>query len=146
VKVHLLLADAAQTDGLGKLGALGLGWSITGTPAPPHAVVLLLRLGWAETFQPHRVELALVTADGEAVTVPEAEPGSSPAAVRIVFDLEVSRPVGLPEGSEVDHNIAFNLGAGLPFDAGARYEWRLTIDGKREDDWAVPFYVRTSKP
>jgi len=147
VKVHLLLADAAQTDGLGKLGTLGLGWSITGTPAPPHAVVLLLRLGWAETQKPHRLELALVRADGEPVRVPEtAEPGSASAAVRIAFELEVSRPVGLPEGAEVDHNTAFTIGPGLPFEAGTRYEWRLTVNGERDDEWVVPFYVRTPKP
>jgi hypothetical protein len=73
------------------------------------------------------------------------EPGSAASAVRIDFGLEVSRPVGLPKDSEVDHNVAFDIGAGLPFQAHTPYEWRLTIDGERSDDWVVPFYVRTSE-
>jgi len=53
VEAHVLLADFAQADASGKVNALGLGWSLTGTPIPNHAVVIMLKVGWDETNKPH---------------------------------------------------------------------------------------------
>ncbi len=140
MKAHLLLADAAQSDGQGKIGALGLGWTVTGTPTPPQAVVILLRVGWNETNRRHNFQLSLLTADGEdAVTAP-GPLGEQP--LRVEAEFEAGRPVGIPEGSDIEHNIAINVGAGLPLEQGRRYEWRLHIDGETREEWVAPFFVR----
>lgn len=107
---------------------------------PAHAVIVLLRVGWTETNRRHKLELSLLTADGHhAVTAPTPF-GDQP--LKIEAEFEVGRPAGIPEGSDVDHNLAINLGAGLPLEAGRRYEWRLTIGGDVEGSWSVPFFVR----
>ena len=141
MKAHLLLADFAQSDGQGKIGALGLGWSTTGVPTPPHAVIVLLRVGWTETNRPHSLELSLLTADGaDAVSAP-GPLGEQPLKIEASF--EAGRPVGLPEGSEIDHNLAVSVGGGLPLEPGRRYEWRLTINGEHREEWSAPFFVRS---
>lgn len=140
MKAHLLLADAAQSDGQGKVSALGLGWSVTSTPTPPQAVVILLRVGWNETNQQHRLVLSLLTADGEDAVMAPGPLGDQPLRVEALF--EVGRPPGLPTGSDIEHNVAFSVGPGLLLPAGRRYEWRLEIDGQQTEEWTAPFYVR----
>lgn len=144
MRAHVLLADFAQPDSSGKMGALGLGWSITTTPTPPHAVIVLLKVGWTETNKPHQLQLSLLTADGQHAVVAPTPFGDQPLTVEA--KIEVGRPAGLPEGSAVEHNFAINLGAGIPLAAASRYEWRLTIDGKENEEWAAPFFVRPSDP
>lgn len=138
MEAHVLLADFAQSVA-GKVNALGLGWSVTGTPTPNHAVVLVLRVGWDETNVNHHLVLRLLTADGvNAVEVPTPF-GSQPLTVEI--DLEVGRPPGLARGSSVDHSLAVNIGPGMPLTAG-RYEWRLLINDEQRDEWRAAFTVR----
>lgn len=142
MKAHVLLADFAQADGgSGKVSALGLGWTVTSTPTPPQAVVILLRVGWNETNRPHELELTLLTADGEHAVVAPGPFGDQPLVIEATF--EVGRPAGIPEGSDIDHDFALNLSAGLPLEAGARYEWRLRIDDHHEESWTAPFQVRS---
>lgn len=142
MKAHILLADFAQADGQGKIGALGLGWSVTGTPTPPQAVIVLLRVGWTEANRPHKLEVSLLTADGENAVMAPGPFNEQPLKVEATF--EVGRPVGIPEGSDIDHNLAVGIGAGLPLEAGRRYEWRLSIDGTHDESWSAPFFVRPS--
>jgi hypothetical protein len=138
VEAHVLLADFAQSAA-GKVNALGLGWSVTGTPTPNHAVVIVLRVGWDETNINHHLTLQLLTADGvDAVEVPTPF-GSQPLTVEL--DLEVGRPPGLARGSSIDHSLAINVGPGLPLTPG-RYEWRLLINDEQRDEWRAAFTVR----
>jgi hypothetical protein len=140
VEAHVLLADYAQSDNSGKVNALGLGWSVTRTPTPHHAVVVSLKVGWDETNIKHRLALKLLTADGlNAVEAPTAV-GPQPLLVEVEF--EVGRPPGLPHGSSIDHTLAINIGPGLPLEPG-RYEWRLAIDNTERDEWRAAFLVRT---
>lgn len=44
-------------------------------------------------------------------------------------------------GSSLSWPFALNLPPGLPLEPGAIYEWRITIDGKAEDGWMLPFTV-----
>lgn len=141
MKAHVLLADFAQSDGAGKIGALGLGWTTTVTPTPPQAVIVLLRVGWTETNRPHELELSLLTEDGKHAVMAPGPLGEVPLQVQAT--VEVGRPVGIPEGSDVDHNFAINLPPGLPLQPG-RHEWRLTIDGKHDEAWTAPFFVRSA--
>ena len=140
MKANLILADFAQADGTGKIGALGIGWSTTTTPTPPHAVVVLLKVGWNETNRPHKLELTLLTADGHQAVMTPGLVGPHPLSVEATF--EVGRPVDIPEGSDIDHNLAINVGAGLSLEPNTRYEWRLTIDSVHREEWIAPFFVR----
>lgn len=142
MRAHLLLADFAQADGQGKIGALGLGWSVTSTPTPPQAVIVLLRVGWTETNRDHALELELLAADGAHAVVVPGPVGEQPLKIEATF--QVGRPVGIPEGSEIDHNLSINISAGLPLLPNRRYEWRLKIDGDHREEWTAGFFVRPS--
>lgn len=91
--------------------------------------------------RPHELELTLLTADGEHAVVAPGPFGDQPLVIEATF--EVGRPAGIPEGSDIDHDFALNLSAGLPLEAGARYEWRLRIDDHHEESWTAPFQVRS---
>lgn len=139
MEAHVLLADFAQTDSAGKVNALGLGWSVTTTPTPHHAVVVVLRVGWEEANVRHHLTLRLLTADGlNAVEVPTPF-GNQPLMVEV--DFEVGRPPGLAAGSSIDHSLAINLSPGLPLPPG-RYEWRLQVGTQRREEWRAAFTVR----
>ncbi len=144
MRAHVLLADFAQADpSSGKVGALGLGWSVTTTPTPQHAVIVMLKVGWTETNKPHQLQLSLLTADGQHAVSAPTPFGEQP--LKVEATVEVGRPAGLPEGSEVEHNFAINIGPGIPLTPG-RYEWRLTIDGDEHLDWFASFFVRPKDP
>jgi hypothetical protein len=61
--------------------------------------------------------------------------------LQVQATVEVGRPAGIPEGSDVDHNIAINLAAGLPLQPG-RHAWRLSVNGTHDEAWSAPFFVR----
>jgi len=141
VEAHVLLADFAQADASGKVNALGLGWSLTGTPIPNHAVVIMLKVGLDETNTPHHLTLNLLTADGaHAVDIPTP---FGPQPLQVEMEFEVERPPGLIRGSTIDHAAAINVG-GLPLQPG-RYEWRLQIDNEQREGWRAPFLVRPTR-
>ena len=134
----MLLADFAQGDNTGKVNALGLGWSVTTTPTPHHAVVIILKVGWDEANIQHHMTLTLLNADGGNVEVPTPV-GAQPLMVEV--DFEVGRPPGLARGSSIDHSTAINVGPGLPLPPG-RYEWRMRIDDDQREEWRAAFVVR----
>jgi hypothetical protein len=140
VRVTLFLADAAQPEqASNKVHALGVGWSVTGSPTPPMAVVALVKVPWDQSNIRHTAVLALVDADGQPVTVPGP---AGPQALRIEQEFEVGRPVGIPRGMEIDHSLCVNLGPGLPLLPGSAYEWRLTLDGDEDAAEVVTFLIR----
>ena len=138
MEAPVLLADFAQADANGKVNALGLGWSVTGTPIPNHAVVMMLKVGWDEANTPRHLTLSLLTADGaHAVDVPTP---FGPQPLQVEMDFEVGHPPGLVRGSTIDHAVAINVGS-LSLQPG-RYEWRLEIGDEQRDNWRAPFLVR----
>jgi len=137
----MLLCDAAQVAD-GKLYVLGGGWSITGPDPAPSAIAVKIEVGWHEAEQSHHWELFLVDADGREVTV-DTPDGTQ--AVEIRGDFQTGKPAGVPEGSPVDVPLAVNLGP-IPLDAGARFTWRLVIDGEQREDWALGFSTRPRIP
>ncbi|MGH3802179.1 MAG: DUF6941 family protein [Pseudonocardiaceae bacterium] len=139
MEAHVLLADFAQTDMSGKVNALGLGWSVTQTPTSNMAVVVMVKVGWNETNQKHRLTLNLLTADGHHAVNVLTPLGMQP--LQLEGEFEVGRPAGLPEGSTIDHALAVNVNPGLPLTPG-RYEWRLKIDNKEDATWRAAFVVR----
>lgn len=139
---QILLADAAQTSPDGKVHALGLGWSATQTPTLPQAVIVLIKVPWDASNDPHSALVELQDEDGRPVTV-AGPSGEQPLQIRT--DFETGRPPGLPKGTALDVPLSFNVGGGLPLAPG-RYVWRLTIDGDSQEGWQVPFLVRASRP
>lgn len=119
----LILCDAAVTDPLGKVHMLGAGWSRTGSPTAPAAVVALIRVPWDRANQRLRLELALHDSDGAVVCVPTPDGGQQALSTR--GDIEVGRPPGMAAGSPLDHPFVMSLPP-LPLKAG-RYEWRLDL-------------------
>jgi hypothetical protein len=127
MRAVMVLCDfAEQEQPGGKVHMLGAGWSLTGPAPAQHAVVVLIKVGWTESNRPHPFILRLTDGDGLVVKVP------SPAglqALEVPGRLEVGRPAGLPEGSEIDASFLVQLQP-LPLAGGQRYTWRLEIDGR----------------
>jgi len=138
---QILLADFAQTSE-GKVSALGLGWTITGTPTPPMAVILLIDIPWDKTNKKHKVTLALLDADGHPVVVGQDANTGKPQHIQFNADVEAGRPAGIPEGTEQRTSTAIAIGPGIPLTAGQAYEWRLEIDGEHKELWSARFLVR----
>lgn len=139
MKTTILLADSAQADQLGKAHALGLGWSVTTSPTPPMALVLLFEVDWNEANIRHHITVELNDSDGRPVLLPGA---GSP--LRFEADIEVGRPVGTPEGSPLGLPMAINIGPGLELTPGQRYRWVVTNTGQPDADLSVGFAVQAA--
>ena len=136
-KVNMMLADAAQVAE-GKLSILGGGWSMI-VPGGPFAVCGIIDIPWYQGTDWHTLRLELIDADGEPVLVP-GQNGEEP----LVFEPPRYRSTIGPHikpGTALGWPFALTIGPGLPLAPGAVYEWRLTIDGKHEEDWSLAFSV-----
>jgi hypothetical protein len=145
MKVTMLLADFAQVSD-GKLTVVGGGWSITGPEPVPFGIGILVHVPWDLANTRHTLRLELLDADGRPVEV--AVEGSDQEQPVVFFDdvpFEVGRPPGIKPGTSLEFVVAVNSGP-LPLEPGARYEWRLSIDGRQQDDWRLPFSVRETEP
>lgn len=118
--VTLLLANAAEQTPGGTLSALGIGWSVTTSPTPPSALLILVKVPWDRTNVKHSVVLDLVTDDGRPAPAEDSP-------LQITMEFETGRPAGLQHGTPVDWIQGVNLGP-LSLAPGG-YEWRLAIDG-----------------
>ncbi|MFI9815503.1 DUF6941 family protein [Saccharothrix variisporea] len=133
----ILLGDSAQVSPDNKVHALGLGWTATRTPLPPHAVIILFDIPWNETNHVFVAKVRLVDADGNPVH--QLTPmGEQPIEVEAQF--EAGRPPGLPPGTSLTMPLAFNLPPGTPVRPG-RYEWRVEVDGEERANWRRGFLV-----
>jgi hypothetical protein len=145
MKVTMLLADFAQVSD-GKLTVVGGGWSITGPEPVPFGIGILVHVPWDLANTRHTLRLELLDADGRPVEV--AVEDSDQEQPVVFFDdvpFEVGRPPGIKPGTSLEFVVAVNSGP-LPLEPGARYEWRLSIDGRQQDDWRLPFSVRETEP
>lgn len=138
MRVTMLLCDSAQVAD-GKLYILGGGWSLIGPTPMPSAVALKIDVDWNEVDIVHHWELYLVDQDGQPVI---ADTPDGPQPIEVRGDFEVARPEAVPVGSPVDVALAINFGP-LPLTLGARYTWRLAIDGHSGEDWVLAFSTRT---
>lgn len=137
MRAAIILCDFAEQDGSGgKIHMLGAGWSMTGPLPSPHAVVVIIKIEWTETNRPHDFHLRLTDSDGNVVTGPGPV---APLPLEMSGKLEVGRPPGLPEGSELDANFVANIQP-IQLEPGQRYTWRLMIDG--DEAAAEGFTVR----
>jgi len=138
MKVTMLLADAAQAIN-GKLYILGGGWSVTGPGPNVSAIALKIEVPWDEANRRHTLLLELLDADGHKAMLPVAE--GELRAMEIKGDFEVGRPPGVTPGTPLDAALAINLNP-VPLAAGRRYVWRLSINGRSDDEWQVAFSTR----
>ena len=134
MKVTMMLADFAQAVN-GKLYIMGGGWSVTGPAPTPSALAIKVEVPWNETNRKHKMIVALLDSDYRPVMVPTPD-GRAP--LEIAGDFEVGRPPGIPAGVPIDVPMAFNIGP-IPFPSAGRYIWKLTINGKTDDQWQVAF-------
>jgi len=141
MKVTMMLADNAQAVA-GKLYILGGGWSMIGPDPTPFAIALKIEVPWDEANRQHQFRLDLLTADDQPVMVPTPE-GERP--VQLQGNVEVGRPAGLLAGTPLDSVSAINF-LPMPIPPGGRYVWRLTIDGRTEENWQVAFTTRAAQP
>ena len=125
----LILADGAQVVG-NKLYLLGGGWDVltvnSGFPLQQRcAVAVSFRVPWNETNRPHDVEIEITDHDGRV------------SLAKINGQVEVGRPVGIPEGSVQRAQVAADMG--LSFPAPGTYVVAARVEG-REGKHA-PFIV-----
>ena len=139
VEATLILADAAQAAGGGKVSMLGAGWSVTGSPTAPSAVVALIKVPWDRANQKIAVQLRLLDEDGQPIFVESDDQGRQ--KLEFEAELEVGRPPGLKHGTPLDASFAATIPP-LPLAPG-RYSWVLEIAGTTE---AAPFQVVLPPP
>jgi len=126
METTLLLANSAEGHAQnGMVNALGLGWSVTGTPTPPAALVLMVKVPWDQTNVQHQVVLVLVDQDGHPASINEQ--GGN---IRIDGSFEAGRPTGIIPGTPIDASLVINLTPGMLLTPGAAYQWRVEIDGE----------------
>jgi hypothetical protein len=135
MQVIMMLADSAQLAD-GKLYILGGGWSITGPDPTPSAVAIKINIDRHEVDRVHHWELVLEDADGAPVLI-----GDDMQPIEIRGEFSVGAPNGVPDGTPVDFPIALGLPP-LPLPPGARYQWRLFIDGETLPGGTVAFSTR----
>jgi hypothetical protein len=140
MRATLLLADYAVVAN-GKLTIVGGGWTVTGPDPQPFAIALKLELPWYEALDRHTVRLELLDADGQPILAPSPE---GETAVRVEARLDPQQqemPQDVKAGTPIDIALAFNFPP-LPLPPGSRFEWRLTIDGERREEWFLAFGTR----
>jgi hypothetical protein len=140
MKVTIMLADSAQAV-KGKLYILGGGWSYIGPQPSPSAIALKIEVPWNETNKKHKLEIELLDSDFHPVIIPNPT-GNAPVTIGAEF--EVGRPPGVMPGISIDVPFAFNIGP-IQLEPGKRFIWKLSIDGKSDDDWQVGFTTRERK-
>lgn len=133
----MLLADSAQVAD-GKLYILGGGWSVTGPESVPSGVAIKIEVDAHEFDAPHHWELFLEDADGVPVTIATPE---GPQQIEVRGDFVAQSPDNAPPGTPVDVPIAVNFGP-IPLQPGARYTWRMVIDGNSLPGATASFSTR----
>lgn len=137
MEATLFLADAAQVSPDGKLHALGIGWTHTGSPVTaPSAVAFILHVPWDETNRKIRWTLDLFDADGKPIIVPTGPDQYRP--IHIENEIEVGRPPGVKPGASINAPFAVNV-TPLQLPPDASFVWVLRIG---EKEWRLSFATR----
>jgi Family of unknown function (DUF6941) len=138
MKVTLLLADAAQAVD-GKLYVRGGGWSVI-TVGAPFAIAAKVDVPWNQATDTHTLKLELLDIDGHPVVNDDSDP------IQIEGTFATGIPAGHTPGTPLDGVFAIGIAAGAPLQPAQRYEWRLSIDGRTENDWYLAFATRPQAP
>jgi len=122
MEAELFLADAASVSE-GKVGAIGMGWTTTQSPAGPFALVAFLRLDADRIGE--RLTIAFDLYDLETNQPCVNENGQ---AIRAEGWVQIDAGASM-EGLQYETPVALTMPAGLTLKTGV-YEWRLTLDGE----------------
>lgn len=125
MRADLFLVESANIDAQRRLNALGLGWTRTVTPLPPHALVLMFEFEDLSVGLPYvfSVEIDLVDLDGEPVILESGERVHIEG--EFTAEADPNDEPGIP-----DRNFTkVDLAPWMPLPPG-QYEYRLNIDGK----------------
>lgn len=133
IEATVLLCDAAAPEPSGKMHMLGAGWSITGTPTAPSAVVVLMKLPWDRGDTQLPILLRLVDADGHPVMKDGKQLG-------IKQGLGIARRPELQPGVPIDASFSLPL-APMVLPPG-RYRWLLEVE---DQQWSAGFTVMPPK-
>jgi hypothetical protein len=134
-----MLADHAAAAA-GKLYISGGGWSVTGPGPTPGAIAMDVKVPWDERELEHKLVWELLDADGQPVLVPTPF-GVQPLRFEGTLQLEGPIDPAVKPGTPIDVPFAINY-PGIPLAPGARYEWRLSVNGHMDEDWTLPFTTR----
>lgn len=141
VSAQVIVADYAQVAE-GKLTIVGGGFQVFNVGSIPPAVTfgvgIIVHVPWSETNRKHTWSLRLVDGDGRAVAAPNGE------AIRFDGEMEVGRPAGHPEGTELIAMQAFNF-AGLPVNLDTTYVAQFFIDGASNPIASAQFHTRPAQ-
>jgi hypothetical protein len=100
---------------------------------PPYVINLgigiMVTVPWGKTNQQHKVEIDLITEDGQAFQLPIGPNLMRPLHIELAFN--VGRPAGITVGDDQVVCLAANL-PGLPMPAFGKYEFIVRIDGHDE--------------
>jgi hypothetical protein len=128
MRAIVLLAHSGELDQRGTVHALGLGWTTSVSPVPQHVLIIFVEVGWAEIGQSFPIHAELIDSDGAQVAA--TEHGVINARHRAVH------PKGTPATIPFIATIP-----PLTLTVGERYQWRVSIDGERHEDWMASFTV-----
>lgn len=135
----VLIADFVNVDTAGKVNIIGGGIQFLGSDpetglTAPFAVYVnvTVTIPMFEEMSA-AVQVELVDADGQPVTVPSPD---GPNMMRFNQDVDFRHTVRAdvqqpPMGFPGTSNIVLNFPGGLPLPAGATYEWVALLDGSR---------------
>lgn len=130
---YMVLADAVASAE-GKLYIHGAGWDNVLTPVFPAtltaSVGILLRAPWAETNEPHILELDIHDEDGRSILP------NPPGPLR--GQIDVGRPANLAPGDDQIVPLAISLNGTSIVRAG-RYVILLHLDG--QEATRIPFRI-----
>jgi hypothetical protein len=124
IEATMLLCDFAEAVN-GKLYIVGGGWSMLTKVRPTANMSLAVKLSvpWSRANERMHVEAALITDQGEPVTVVADDGEDRP--ILAGGDIELGRPPGLRHGTPLDATFAMNF-EGLNLEAGG-YVWELRV-------------------
>jgi hypothetical protein len=134
-KVTMFLAEHAQVAE-GKLNVIGGGWTVIGQPQVPYYIAMLIEMPWSSAGVKHTVKLELIDDEGRPVTVETPEGNEEPVVIAGQFD--VAPALGTKRGTPLVLPSAVAVPP-YPLTPGARFEWRLEVNGDTHEDWRVGF-------
>lgn len=148
MRVDAFLADTAEVVN-NKIYALGIGWNTIysrGFPVVHRrlAVGLTVHVPFTDTNSNHKLEVRLVTEDGEdhPIGMRQDADGKASAVTAIGGEFTLGRPPALVDGDEQIACFAFVIEA-MRFEAQGKFEWVVSIDG--EESTRLPMRVQLQR-
>jgi hypothetical protein len=154
VKVSVLLADKGSVNvQQGTLNLLNVGWTQTplrpagamipgGYMTPAQAVAIFFEVDHKRCNREISLVLELINDDGRPV---EVDGPAGPQKIQIAQSIVVQSPAGMPIGSPGTGNALIEIIPGLALPPGG-YEWKVILDGQRDEDWSAHFVVLPVPP